>query len=129
MYVGLTTKGVTMKRVYNPAVQSRIEQFAMGVEAMIKATYIASYPASYAGENPRMKTPKISIDWGIKNAKIVRCDGEGKPESVFCFVDLENGNILKADGWKKPAPQPRGSVMKEDFGVGDVTAYGARYMK
>ena len=43
-----------------------------------------------------------------------RCAGDG---SAFCFVDLSNGNILKAAGWKAPEKKnPRGNIR-----VGDVS--------
>ncbi len=43
---------------------------------------------------------------------------------VYCFVDIETGNILKAAGWKAPAKGIRGNIKN---GTDDVTPYGARY--
>lgn len=34
--------------------------------------------------------------------------------SAFCFIDLSNGNILKAAGWKGPAKHARGNIRKGD---------------
>jgi hypothetical protein len=62
---------------------------------------------------------------GPKYARIV-CVEDGKPSSVFCFVDLANGNILKAASWKTPAKHPRGNIAN---GSADVTPYGAQYLR
>lgn len=34
---------------------------------------------------------------------------KGGTRSVYCFVD-QAGNLLKAEGWKRPNPSPRGHV-------------------
>lgn len=34
--------------------------------------------------------------------------------SALAFIDLTNGDILKADGWKKPAKHARGNIRKGD---------------
>lgn len=38
--------------------------------------------------------------------------------SVYCFVDNATGDILKADGWLKPAKDARGSIWNPDCDVG-----------
>lgn len=38
---------------------------------------------------------------------------------VYCFVEKATGNILKADGWKKPAKGVRGSIWNDSCDVGD----------
>ncbi len=39
--------------------------------------------------------------------------GSGGQESVFCFVDKSNGNLLKAADWSTPAKGERGSIYAE----------------
>lgn len=78
----------------------------------------------------------IDVEVGRKFARIVRRDQwpdqEPSNGSAHCFIDLANGNILKADGWKRPAPQVRGNIFKEDFDIGvgkAVGEYGAAYLR
>lgn len=96
-------------------VNDQIIGFAKAIEARVAEHYLqhlSSLPA-----------PVFSVMRGKKNARIVRTDSG---RSVFCFVELATGDILKADGWDRPAKHKRGTVMQQDFGVNDVTIYGAR---
>lgn len=52
---------------------------------------------------------------------------EGKPTSVFAFVDKATGNLLKAASWKAPASGARGNLFDEKGGLGRVTPYGMGY--
>jgi hypothetical protein len=62
---------------------------------------------------------------GKRYAKLIRDDNVQK--SVYCFVDLTNGNVLKAAGWSAPAKGARGNINNEDNGLGRMSAYGAVY--
>jgi hypothetical protein len=57
----------------------------------------------------------------ISQHERVACYSEGQKywrvvrgNSAWCFVCRETGDILKADGWKKPAKGARGSVLKPE---------------
>jgi hypothetical protein len=79
----------------------------------------------------------FEVQTGPKNVRIVRRElwkGQTEPTngSVHCFIDKATGNIKKADGWKKPAPQIRGSIFNEGFDIGigkAVGEYGAAYLR
>lgn len=76
----------------------------------------------------------VSIERGQKYARIVVADqyGDEPPtrRSVHTFVDLTNGNVLKAAGWKKPETKnPRSNINDADFGLSGVTWLGAVYLK
>jgi hypothetical protein len=60
---------------------------------------------------------------GGKYARIIK---EDEQHSVFCFVDLATGSILKAAGWNAPAKGARGHI---DNGARDVGPYGAAYKR
>jgi hypothetical protein len=69
--------------------------------AIRKAFYDKHFPGQNAGE--------ITFEKGRRNARIV-ISGRAQ-RSVYCFIDLTNGNILKAAGWKAPAPNGvRGNI-------------------
>lgn len=58
--------------------------------------------------------------------KFVRMERGG---SVFCFVEIATGNVLKAESWAKPALHARSNINDADFGLSGVTEYGAKYLK
>ena len=69
----------------------------------------------------------ISVDYGKKYARVVH--ESSTQRSVHTFVNMINGDILKAGGWKAPAPNGvRGNIFAEDFGAGAVNEYGASYI-
>ena len=70
----------------------------------------------------------ISVTYGKKYARV--CHESNTQRSVHTFVNMINGDILKAGGWNAPAPNGvRGNIFAEDFGAGAVSEYGAVYLK
>lgn len=45
----------------------------------------------------------FSVELGRKNARIVQEPVLGAGRSVYCFVRIEDGAILKSASWKTPA--------------------------
>ena len=71
----------------------------------------------------------FGVNWGRKYAKIVSgTTTSNSLGSVFCFVNRENGDILKAAGWSAPAKHARGNVLRDDR-LDAVGRYGANYMR
>ena len=63
-------------------------------------------------------------------ARVIHADASGPSRSVHTFVNMINGDILKAGGWKAPAPNGvRGNIFEDDFGASVVNNYGASYLK
>lgn len=59
-------------------------------------------------------------------------DGGYNHASVYCFVDLTNGDILKAATFKAPAKHARGNIREGDasnFWKGALGIYGAAYLR
>jgi len=70
----------------------------------------------------------FAINKGSKYAKLVvdyYASGSG---SAYCFVDLATGDLLKPDGWKKPAKGVRGNIFAANPLAG-CTPYGMVYFK
>jgi hypothetical protein len=91
-----------------------------GIENRI-ALFVADLQIYYTKELPKRGFlpffGKFEVEYGKKYARIVK--NEYQQSSVYCFIDLTNGNILKADGWKKPAKGARGSIWNIDYDVGN----------
>ena len=67
--------------------------------------------------------PVASVSIGKRYAKVI------KENSVHTFVDMTNGNILKAGSWKAPAPNGvRGNIFSDDLGRSVINEHGANYI-
>ena len=72
----------------------------------------------------------VTADIGTRYAKVVKNDSLNGSRSVHTFVDMENGNILKAGGWKAPQPNGvRGNIFDTDLGASVVNEHGANYLR
>jgi hypothetical protein len=58
----------------------------------------------------------FTAEYGKKYARIVVHTNGSK--SVYCFIDLNNGDILKANSYKTPAKGKRGNIFNADCDVG-----------
>jgi len=82
----------------------------------------------FAKRLPNLEPDVLSIDpRGRKYVRIVRAGANGTSRSVYCFVNRENGDVLKAASWKAPAQYARGTVYGPPEGYG-VTVYGGEYL-
>lgn len=68
----------------------------------------------------RAAYPTCELNWetvdampGKKYARLVTVR-QGQRSSAMGFVNLTNGDILKADGWKAPAKHARGNIRSGD---------------
>jgi hypothetical protein len=71
--------------------------------------------------------PHITAEKGRKFVRIVS-NGHNGSRSCFCFVDFATGDVLKSDGWKRPAKGVRGSIYV-NAGQDAVGVYGANYIR
>lgn len=105
-------------------IKAAINLFVERVQAMYDAKYAATYAL--------LMSPRIEVEYGNKFAKVTTTQrddrrGDGQ-KSVYCFIDLSNGDLLKAEGWKKPAKGKRGSILNENSDVGTVaTVHGGGF--
>lgn len=49
-------------------------------------------------------------------------------EHIHCFVDKDNGDILKAATWRAPAKHARGNIFNENC-LKNISSYGAPYLR
>lgn len=71
--------------------------------------------------------PTIQVMTGPKYARLVVIN-YGDQRSAYAFVDLSNGDLLKCDGWKKPAKGKRGNIFAA-MPLNGCTPYGMAYFK
>lgn len=82
--------------------------------------------------NTEKQTFMLSIERGKKYAKVMEqvWIHQNKGQStLFCFIDMENGDVLKPASWKAPAKHARGNIYDEFNGVNGVDSYGAKYLR
>lgn len=102
------------------------------------AAFVAALATRYA-EFMKTLWPTCEANWytiehrgGTKYAKIVTVHPKSVGGSAYCFIDLTNGNILKAASWKTPAKHARGNIRvgsAENWWYGALGAYGAAYLR
>lgn len=102
-----------------------IPEFNAALDAFV-ATTQAKIAADYAATSPTLGVPTLTAERGQKYVKIVRDDRGSR--SVFCFVRIADGAILKAASWSAPAKHARGSIYVK-AGQNAVTVYGAVYLR
>ena len=92
-----------------------LQAFLAGAQAIInkeweKCSYVSPIPT-------------IEVEMGPKNIRVVKREANGG--SVYCFICRADGRILKAAGWKAPAPNgTRGNIFSSDFGLSRVDWHG-----
>lgn len=75
--------------------------------------------------NPRGVT--LSVERGRRFARIV--ETQGTHRSVFAFVEIATGDVLKAASFKIPAKHARGNIHDESNGMSRMTEYGPEYLR
>ena len=80
---------------------------------------------------PNVTPDQISSKIGERYAKIIRARDEeqGIGTTVHCFVDMTNGDVLKAASWKAPAKHARGNIFDEHHGLNKMGEYGPAYLR
>lgn len=73
---------------------------------------------------PSLPVPEITYKINAKYIRVLR------DTALYCFIDLEHGQIWKGAGWKTPEKKnPRGCIFNDDFGLSGVTEYGTTYLR
>lgn len=84
------------------AVESALPSWLRDAQAVVDGHLRASFPSL-----PRRM---LSVERGLRYAKVVVDDGHGH-RSVWAFVDTATGDVLKPEGWAKPAAHARGNLL------------------
>ena len=93
--------------VVNPEVEFHLDGFIKQCSDMLKKYYEANLP--------NLDTPELKVYVGGKYYKVTKRGDGGNNESVWFFVDKEEGNIWKAASWAAPAKNfPRGNILTDN---------------
>lgn len=107
-------RAARLKAAADTVFEEKLETFVTGCQK-ISDKHMERYPS--------LEKPVITYTEGKRYVKLVR-DG-----SVYCFVDMTNGDVLKAAGWKAPAKHARGNIFDEHNGLGSMGEYGPAYLR
>jgi hypothetical protein len=120
--------GVVENARPDPNAARRVDAAALALwlghaQAAVDADYAAS------GYRNNDDGPRLSIaPGGRRYAKVVAHDRDGRRERVHAFIDLITGDVLRAEGWRKPAPGARGNIFDPDAGVRWLRWTGVAYL-
>ena len=103
----------------------RLNEFLEGCQKIVDKNYTDN---SYQ--------PKLSVtSIGKKNAKIIielypdKDNPIDRQASVWAFVDVASGNILKPASFRAPAKGARGNIYNENCDLHLISAYGPAYLR
>jgi hypothetical protein len=99
-------------------ITEQIEKFRTALEKMIVKHHVEWFP--------RALPPSIEISTGKRFARIIKKSGSSI--DAYGFIDLKNGDLLKAASWKAPAMHARGNIFADDMLAG-CGPYGMAYLK
>lgn len=93
--------------------EQALTKFTEQINKETKAHSEKRYPDTlkYADDDSEYFGP-VKIQRGQKNIKIIT--GGKNTTSVYCFVEIATGNILKAASYKAPAKGDRGNIFKPE---------------
>jgi hypothetical protein len=87
--------------------------FVEGIKAKMK-NYYSDY---------NITDPVISFKKGKKYIKIIR------DNSVYAFIEISTGNVLKPASWAAPAKHSRGNIFEEDNGLSCCGMHSVAYLR
>jgi len=105
-------------------IEAVLPEFIEALDAMVDTYFREELPRSHANG----MVPKHRAEIGKKFIRIVQYDPSSG--SAFCFLDAD-GNVLKPDGWKRPAKGIRGNILNDpNYSIGKgLSRYGAAYLR
>jgi hypothetical protein len=102
----------------------QVAAFVKAAETQMLALHRASFPDWTLAE------PVLAFNLGQRYARVIRKDSTASAGgSAYCFIDLTNGDVLKAASWKAPAKGARGNLADAHGGLKAVGQYGAIYLR
>jgi hypothetical protein len=101
----------------DPKFEAGLMAWLAGAQAKIDNYYRTTFPT--------LETPTLTLERGRRYIRVVRADSQ---RSVFAFIDI-NGDVLKAESWKKPALHARGNIFDASGGLAAVGPYGPAYLR
>jgi hypothetical protein len=109
---------------YITCVKEKIKQFCEELEIVLQEHQKENYPNNFM-----MNPKRVRPEFGRKFARIVL---EDNSRSVFCFVDMATGDILKAASWTSLTKGSRGNIgcgNKDNLWNHAVGYYGAAHKR
>lgn len=123
--VGAASKAMLAARKAGakPSFDGAMTKFKAHAQKQIDDYYAANFP------NSKTK-PTLHYSDGEKYIRVTKVEPGQKTGSAHSFIDKATGDVLKPDGFKRPAKGARGNIFSGDFGVNEHGAnYSAAYMK
>lgn len=102
----------------------QLQAFCAKVDAEIRLPYYAELDRKWIAAHGEPYAKPLRFEAGPKYARLIT--ESGGQASVYCFVRLDDGAILKAASYRAPAKGVRGNIHE---GLRGVTPLGAAYRR
>ena len=110
-----------MAQTHNPAVAAAIETFVAGCQAIVdRSQSVPGFPEGLKRT--------LAVQQGPRYARVMNVE-RGKVASVYAFVDMATGDVLKPANFRAPAKHARGNVLDASNGLQHMGEYGPAYLR
>ena len=97
--------------------EKKFNEWVVGCQNIVDDYFIETFK--------NLDIPQLEVSKGRKYYKIIKVDNQ---KCVWAFVDVKTLDIFKPACWSRPAKHARGNVLDETNGLGNLDAYGPRYL-
>lgn len=114
----------------NAKVNERLPKFIDALTKFVNDGYPTSYKLGRTNIEVAVPARVFDFEFGRKYARILhRGENESRP-TVYCFVDMNTGDILKAASYRAPARNGvRGNIFADDFGISCCARHSLKYLR
>ncbi len=105
----MKTVGETFPGYYGPRAVERMKEKIREFVKRVETESNIDLRKTYTSPNYD-PTKTFDVSFGRKYAKITSKDSNGMSGGVWGFVNMENGDLLKAASWSAPAKHARGNI-------------------
>lgn len=102
-------------------VETQREVTPFDLEAF-RCELVAMFERHRAERFPNLDPEPVTVKRGRRYTRIFH------GSSVYCFIEMATGDILKAETWRKPAKHARGNLHNRDP-LGCCGPYGVAYLR
>jgi len=105
----------------SPHFNETLKRFVQGAQRIIDD--------HFRQQNYHWEPERLSVERCPRSNRVRVVATDRDDRSVWCFIDLKTGDVLKPASWKRPAKHARGNIFDSANGLGRVNEHGPNYLR
>lgn len=100
-----------------------LETFVEKIQQKVAEYHLTNFPS--------LNVPIIELDGSGRKYMRIACTCVGQ-KTVICFIDLSDGDVIRADSWSTPSKRSKGrvgNIFDEHGGVSQFNGIGINYLR